>query len=66
MITKDKLIKKLSDSQIAFQLHEHEPFFTVNDSEKKRGIIGGVHTKNLFFKNKKMNIFYFPAKKNNL
>jgi len=61
MITKDKLIKKLSDSQIAFQLHEHEPFFTVNDSEKKRGIIGGVHTKNLFLKNKKNEYFLFSC-----
>ena len=66
MITKNQLIKKLNDSRITFQLHEHEALFTVRDSEKKRGSIEGIHTKNLFLKNKKRNISYFPAKKNNL
>ena len=36
MITKNQLLQKLNDSQIAFRLHEHEPLFTVSDSEKKR------------------------------
>ena len=35
MITKNQLIKKLNDSRITFQLHEHEALFTVKDSEKK-------------------------------
>ena len=48
MITKNQLIKKLNDSRITFQLHEHEALFTVKDSEKKRGGIEGIHTKNLF------------------
>ena len=57
MITKNQLIKKLNDSRITFQLHEHEALFTVKDSEKKGGGIEGIHTKNLFLKNKKKGIF---------
>ena len=61
MITKNQLLQKLNDSQVAFQLHEHEPLFTVRDSEKKRGDIKGVHTKNLFLKNKKNKYFLFSC-----
>ena len=61
MITKNQLLQKLNDSQVAFQLHEHEPLFTVGDSEKKRGNIKGVHTKNLFLKNKKNKYFLFSC-----
>ena len=61
MITKNQLIEKLNNSQIAFQLHEHEPLFTINDSEKKRGDIVGAHTKNLFLKNKKRKYFLFSC-----
>ena len=61
MITKNQLLQKLNDSQIAFRLHEHEPLFTVSDSEKKRGDIEGVHTKNLFLKNKKREYFLFSC-----
>jgi len=64
MITKNQLIKKLNDSQISFQLHKHEALYTVKDSEKKRGIIGGIHTKNLFLKNKKKEYFLFSCEEN--
>ena len=61
MITKNQLIKKLNDSRITFQLHEHEALFTVKDSEKNRGSIEGIHTKNLFLKNKKKEYFLFSC-----
>jgi len=61
MITKNQLLQKLNDSQIAFRLHEHEPLFTVSDSEKKRGDVEGAHTKNLFLKNKKEEYFLFSC-----
>ena len=64
MITKNQLIKKLNDSRITFQLHEHEALFTVKDSEKKRGSIEGIHTKNLFLKNKKKEYFLFSCEEN--
>ena len=66
MITKNQLIKKLNDSRITFQLHEHEALFTVKDSEKERGSIEGIHTKNLFLKNKKKEYFLFSCEENQL
>ena len=38
-------------------VHQHDALFTVEDSRKLRGKIGGAHTKNLFLKNKKNNFF---------
>jgi len=64
MISKKQLLKKLTDSQITFQLHEHEALFTVRDSEKKRGSITGIHTKNLFLKNKQREYFLFSCEEN--
>lgn len=37
--------------------HEHPPLFTVEDSQALRGEIPGGHTKNLFLKDKKDNVF---------
>ena len=61
MIKKKGLIKKLEAAKILYILHEHKPLFTVNDSEKMRGEIQGVHTKNLFLKNKKNEYFLFSC-----
>ena len=54
---KDKLLELLNKKKISFKLHNHPALFTVEDSEKNRGRINGMHSKNLFLKNKK-NIFY--------
>ena len=43
------------------QIHNHDPLFTVEDSENLRGEIEGAHTKNLFLKNKKNNFFLFSC-----
>ena len=47
-----------------FQIHDHDPLFTVEDSESLRGEIKGAHTKNLFLKNKKNNFFLFSCEEN--
>ena len=39
------------------ELHQHEALFTVEDSKKLRGKIGGAHSKNLFLKNKRNEYF---------
>ena len=48
MLTKTDLFELLSIKNKDFQIHEHDPLFTVEDSEKLRGEIDGAHTKNLF------------------
>jgi len=64
MLNKESLITKLIKFNIEFEVHEHEAFFTVNDSVKKRSSINGSHTKNLFFKNKKNQFFLFSCAEN--
>ena len=64
MLTKTDLFELLGEKNKDFQIHEHDPLFTVEDSEKLRGKISGVHTKNLFLKNKKNNFFLFSCNEN--
>ena len=61
MLTKTDLFELLSVKNKDFQIHDHDPLFTVEDSEKLRGEIKGAHTKNLFLKNKKNNFFLFSC-----
>ncbi len=64
MLTKTDLFELLSEKKLDFQIHNHDPLFTVEDSEKLRGEIKGSHTKNLFLKNKKNNFFLFSCDEN--
>ena len=64
MLTKTDLFKILSENNIDFQIHDHNPLFTVKDSENLRGEIKGSHTKNLFLKNKKNNFFLLSCDEN--
>ena len=64
MLTKLDLLELLETKGLNFQVHNHEPLFTVEDSEKLRGEISGAHTKNLFLKNKKNNFFLFSCDEN--
>ena len=64
MLTKTDLFELLSVKNTNFQIHDHDPLFTVEDSEKLRGEIIGAHTKNLFLKNKKNNFFLFSCDEN--
>ena len=64
MLTKSDLLELLSGKGLEFQIHNHEPLFTVADSENLRGNMHGAHTKNLFLKNKKNNFFLFSCDEN--
>ena len=61
MLLKSDLFKLLKLKGLDFQIHSHEPLFTVEDSEKLRGQIKGAHTKNLFLKSKKNQFYLFSC-----
>ena len=52
-----ELIELLKKENYNITVHQHDALFTVQDSKKFRGKIEGVHTKNLFLKNKKNKFF---------
>ena len=52
-----KLLDSFKGYQIAYELYTHLPLFTVEDSDKFQVSIKGVHTKNLFLKDKKKKFF---------
>ncbi len=56
------LLTMLSKLNIRYNIYEHPPLHTVKESKKLRGRIEGIHTKNLFLKNKKINSFYFHVR----
>jgi Ala-tRNA(Pro) deacylase len=47
-----RLYADLAALGIAYEVHEHEPVFTVEESSHHTGHIKGAHTKNLFLKDK--------------
>jgi len=55
--TKKDLLTHFNKEKIEYQLHNHKPLFTVDQSKDLRGKISGIHTKNLFLKDKKNNFF---------
>jgi len=57
MLTPKELINLLNSKGYDCDVHEHSALFSVEDSNKLRGEIKGLHSKNLFLKNKK-NKFY--------
>ena len=61
MLTPKELIKLLDVKGYDYDLHEHKPLFTVEDSNKLRGEIAGLHSKNLFLKNKKNKFYLFSC-----
>jgi len=61
MLTETDMLELLKGKSLDFQIHNHNPLFTVEDSEKFRGEIKGAHTKNLFLKNKKNDFFLFSC-----
>jgi len=60
------LLNKFDAQGINYKLYEHEPLFSVKESEDKRGRISGTHTKNLFLKNKKNYFCLFSCKENSI
>jgi len=57
MLTSKELINFLKEKNCDFVVHKHDALFTVEDSRNLRGAINGLHTKNLFLKNKKKDFF---------
>ena len=53
------LLDLLKEKNIIYQLFEHEPFFTVEESSKLKIDLSmqGAHTKNLFLRDKKRNFY---------
>lgn len=49
----DELFERLEELGIEVETHEHPPVFTVDEARTLRGQIRGVHTKNLFVRDKK-------------
>ncbi len=67
-ISSDELLKTLDQWNIKYNLFEHVPLRTVEDSKKVQGIFissenGGGHVKNLYLRDKKKGISYWlPSK----
>ncbi len=55
--TRAELMSFLDGLGIETKTYDHPPLFTVQQSEALRGEIPGGHTKNLFVKDKKDNVF---------
>ena len=60
-MNKSDLLKMLSKNNVKYDIYEHPSLHTVKESKKLRGSIEGIHTKNLFLKNKKNNFFLFSC-----
>ncbi|HKJ97881.1 MAG TPA: prolyl-tRNA synthetase associated domain-containing protein [Desulfotignum sp.] len=54
---KEELLSVLTDIGIAYTNHEHPAVFTVEEAALHQSGIAGAHSKNLFFKDKKKNLF---------
>jgi len=66
MIKKNDILKILEKKEIKYTIYKHEPFYTVEDSNKKRSEMKGAHTKNLFLKNKKNQFVLFSCNENSI
>ena len=64
MLESKNFINILKEKKYEFEIHEHEPLFTVEESIRIRGKIKGTHSKNLFLKNKKNNFFLISCEEN--
>jgi Ala-tRNA(Pro) deacylase len=51
------LFKLFEQYQINFELHQHEPVFTVNEGLHLTHSIAGAHGKNFFLRNKKKSYY---------
>ena len=55
------LLGYLDDLGIAYDLHEHEPIFTVAEGEHLKENIRGLHCRNLFLRDRKKQMFLVVA-----
>ncbi len=61
-LTPSELLDRLRDLGIAYETHEHPAVFTVAESGHVKGSIPGMHSKNLFLKDRKGRLFLVVAK----
>ncbi len=59
--TADELLALFTDLDIAVALHEHEPVFTVAESDHLKKSIPGQHCRNLFLRDQKKAMFLVVA-----
>lgn len=57
----EELLRLLDEMGMDVKTHHHEAVFTVEESEHVTAAIPGAHTKNLFVKDKKGNLFLIVA-----
>ena len=57
----EKLLETLQSLDIAYELHAHEPIFTVAEGEHLKAHIPGIHCRNLFLRDKKKKMFLVVA-----
>ena len=55
--TQKELLDLLTEINIDYTNHEHPAVFTVEEADRQHEGIEGVHSKNLFFKDKKKKLF---------
>ncbi len=55
--TQDELLNVLTQINIEYSNHEHPAVYTVEEADLHHKGIDGVHSKNLFFKDKKKKLF---------
>tara|TARA_Y100001970_G_C14254413_1_gene874160 strand:+ start:807 stop:1328 length:522 start_codon:yes stop_codon:yes gene_type:complete len=61
ILNKSGLLELLLKEGVSYELYKHEALYTVKDAEKNRGEMDGIHTKNIFLKNKKNEFFLFSC-----
>ena len=57
----EDLFKLLDQLSIRYELHNHEPTFTVEESDKLKAHIPGTHCRNLYLRDKKKRNFLVVA-----
>jgi Ala-tRNA(Pro) deacylase len=62
--TSDELLDLLVSYGIAAKTYSHAPVHTVAESKDLRGEIAGLHTKNLFLRDKKRNFYLIVTEEN--
>lgn len=53
----DQILQDIASAGYKTRLHEHKPVLTVEEMTAECGDINGVHTKNLFLRDNKKNLF---------
>ena len=56
-VAPDDLLARLEALGIQAKTHDHAPLFTVEESRALRGLIPGLHSKNLFVRDRKKHYF---------